>query len=51
MRWVIQITVFALLLLFFALQIPKSALFFHPRHPVAVRPSLSSNWGMRPTRA
>ena len=37
MRWTIQITVFALLLLFFALQIPKSALFFHPRCPVSVR--------------
>ena len=41
MRWVIQIAVFALLLLFFALQIPKSALFFHPRRPVAVRPSVA----------
>ena len=41
MRWAIQITVFALLLLFFALQIPKSALFFHPRRPVAVRPSVA----------
>ena len=41
MRWVIQIAVLALLLLFFALQIPKSALFFHPRHPVSVRPSVA----------
>ena len=41
MRWVIQITVFALLLLFFALQIPKSALFFHPRRPRPVRPSVA----------
>ena len=41
MRWVIQIAVFALLLLFFALQIPKSALFFYPRRPVAVRPSVA----------
>ena len=41
MRWTIQITVFALLLLFFALQIPKSALFFHPRCPVSVRPAVA----------
>lgn len=41
MRWVFQIAVLALLLLFFALQIPKSALFFHPRHPVSVRPSVA----------
>ena len=41
MRWVVQITIFALLLLFFALQIPKSALFFRPRRPVPVRPSVA----------
>ena len=41
MRWVIQITVFALLLLFFALQIPKSALFFHLCRPRTVRPSVA----------
>ena len=41
MRWTIQITVFALLLLFFALQIPKSALFFLPRCPVSVRPAVA----------
>jgi len=41
MRWLIQITVFALLLLFFALQIPLSALFFHARRPVSVRPSVA----------
>ena len=41
MRWVVQIAIFALLLLFFALQIPKSALFFRPRRPVPVRPSVA----------
>ena len=41
MRWVVQITIFALLLLFFALQIPKSALFFHPHCPAPVRPSVA----------
>ena len=38
MRWVFQIAVFALLLLFFALQIPRSALCFHPYRPAPAQP-------------
>ena len=41
MRWAFQMVAFALLLLFFALQIPKSALFFHPCRPSAAQPSVA----------
>ena len=41
MRWALQMAVFVLLILFFALQIPSAALFFRPRRMAAVQPSVA----------
>ena len=38
MRWAFQMTVFAALILLFALQIPRQALFFRPVNPPAIHP-------------
>ena len=41
MRWAFQMAVFVLLILFFALQIPRAALSFRPRHVAAVPPAVA----------
>ncbi|MBR4652434.1 MAG: hypothetical protein IKO72_03670 [Kiritimatiellae bacterium] len=41
MRWFLQLAVFALLLLLFALQFPRSALFFRPVRVPPIVPSVS----------